>query len=127
MEMKCKACDGMGTSNWCINGTFKTCEVCGGTGHVEFPMMSMNGDEYTGEWEQHECDACNGTGQAKKTNFEDVTSSPERLADFLETVKNACFDCASRGPYKSPDCPFADAKDDPYKCNILEWLKQEEK
>ena len=68
-----------------------------------------------------------GTGQVKMTTFEDVTSSPERLAEFLETVKDACFDCASRGPYKSPDCPFADAKDDPYNCNILEWLKQEEK
>ena len=63
MEVKCKACDGAGTSNWCVNGTFKTCDVCGGTGHVEYPMMSMNGDEYTGEWERHECEECNGTGE----------------------------------------------------------------
>ena len=88
--MKCKECDGTGTSNWCINGTFKTCEACGGTGYVEFPMMSMNGDEYTGEWEQNECDACNGTGRVKKTNFDDITSSPERLAEFLRSVKCYC-------------------------------------
>ena len=71
------------------------------------------------------CLKCNGTGQVKMTNFEDITSSPERLAEFLETVKNACFDCASRGPYKSPDCPFSNFVDDPYGCNILAWLKEE--
>ena len=83
--------------------------------------------EGTGCYEMREviCDKCKGTGEVKMTNFENITSSPERLAEFLETVKNACFDCASRGPYKSPDCPFADAKDDPYNCNILAWLKQE--
>jgi hypothetical protein len=73
---------------------------------------------------KRKCEVCNGTGQVVQTNFEDITSSPERLAEFLETVKVACFDCASRGPYKSPYCPFADAKDDPYECNILKWLKE---
>ena len=38
------------------------CKFCDGSGKVVHPMMSMNGDEYTGEWEQHECEACNGTG-----------------------------------------------------------------
>ena len=46
------------------------CSECGGTGKVEFPMMSMNGDEYTGEWEQHECEACGGTGEIEQTNEE---------------------------------------------------------
>ncbi len=96
------------------------CNNCNGTGR-EF----WNGHVFCNAG--FECGKCHGTGEVKKTNFEEVTSSPERLADFLEEVSNACFDCASRGPYKSPDCPFADAKDDPYKCNFLEWLKQEEK
>ena len=39
------------------------CPECDGTGKVVHPMMSMNGDEYTGEWEQHDCEACNGTGE----------------------------------------------------------------
>ena len=101
MDMKCPNCGGM-------------CEF------TEFDGLRK-------VYFKRKCEVCNGTGQVKKTNFEDITSSLERLADFLETVKNACFDCASRGPYKSPDCPFADAIDDPYKCHILEWLKQEAK
>jgi len=33
--MKCKYCDGTGTSNWCVNGCFKPCDYCDGTGEVE--------------------------------------------------------------------------------------------
>lgn len=33
--MKCKHCDGTGTTNWCVNGTFINCPHCGGTGEVE--------------------------------------------------------------------------------------------
>ena len=33
--MKCKHCDGTGTTNWCVNGTFKECPYCGGTGEVD--------------------------------------------------------------------------------------------
>lgn len=33
--MKCKYCDGTGTSNWCVNGCFKPCEYCDGTGEIE--------------------------------------------------------------------------------------------
>ena len=33
--MKCKYCDGTGTTNWCVNGTFLNCPRCGGTGEVE--------------------------------------------------------------------------------------------
>ena len=90
------------------------CEACNGTGRVS-TMLGVRAI----------CSICRGTGEVKMTNFEDITSSPERLAEFLETVKNACFDCASRGPYKSPDCPFSNFVDDPYGCNILAWLKEE--
>ena len=99
--MKCPNCNGTGN----IGNGMWLCYVCEGTGFIEDEKPKKN----------------------PKTNFEDVTSSLERLEEFLYEVSNACFDCASRGPYKSPDCPFADAKDDPYKCNILEWLKQEAK
>ena len=33
--MKCKYCDGTGTSNWCVNGCLKPCDYCDGTGEVE--------------------------------------------------------------------------------------------
>ena len=46
------------------------CPECDGTGKVVHPMMSMNGDEYTGEWEQHECEMCGGTGEIQQTNEE---------------------------------------------------------
>ena len=38
------------------------CPECDGTGKVVHPMMTMNGDEYTGEWEQYECEMCGGAG-----------------------------------------------------------------
>lgn len=33
--MKCKLCGGTGTSNTCVNGTFKPCSFCDGTGEYE--------------------------------------------------------------------------------------------
>ena len=33
--MKCKHCDGTGTTNWCVNGTFVDCPYCGGTGEIK--------------------------------------------------------------------------------------------
>ena len=33
--MKCKICGGTGTSNTCVNGTFKPCIFCDGTGEYE--------------------------------------------------------------------------------------------
>ena len=32
---KCLICDGTGTSNTCVNGTFKPCSFCDGTGEYE--------------------------------------------------------------------------------------------
>ena len=33
--MKCKVCGGTGTSNTCVNGTFKPCTFCDGTGEFD--------------------------------------------------------------------------------------------
>ena len=38
--MKCKHCDGTGTTNWCVNGTFVNCPYCGGTGEMEMDMTN---------------------------------------------------------------------------------------
>lgn len=114
MEVKCKACDGSGTSNWCVNGTFKTCDVCGGTGHVEYPMMSMNGDEYTGEWERHECEVCGGTGEIQQTNEEwFIGLSTEEKAEFL--AKKCCeISCKF----------FLGEAEEIFSKYWVEWLKQ---
>ena len=38
--MKCKYCNGIGTTNWCVNGTFVDCPYCGGTGEIEIEMTN---------------------------------------------------------------------------------------
>ena len=38
--MKCKHCNGTGTTNWCVNGTFVDCPYCGGTGVMEGNMTN---------------------------------------------------------------------------------------
>lgn len=108
------------------------CPECDGTGKVVHPMMSMNGDEYTGEWEQHECEACNGTGKVKKTNFDYITSSTERLASFIRTVTEQCHECGATGKVKikgcavrqtfAPDFFFLPCMD---KAGTEDWLKEE--
>ena len=62
------------------------CKFCDGSGKVVHPMMSMNGDEYTGEWEQHECEMCGGNGEieVKMTNEEWLRScNTEQLAEWI--------------------------------------------
>ena len=93
--MKCKACDGTGTSNWCVNGTFKTCEYCNGTGEVEL------------------------------TNEEWFTSlSTEEKAEWLDKVaENCCQICdeENREICRSNiawGCKFENAK------SWEKWLKQ---
>ena len=38
--MKCKHCNGTGTTNCYINGTFVDCPYCGGTGEMEMEMTN---------------------------------------------------------------------------------------
>ena len=54
--MICRYCNGTGTSNTCVNGTFKYCAACNGTGE---------------EIEE------------KITNFDRITASPEALAKVI--------------------------------------------
>ena len=63
--MKCKYCDGTGTSNWCINGTFQTCAYCNGSGE-EKPMTNE-------EWRK--------------------TCSTEEFAEWISNLAYACMRC----------------------------------
>lgn len=45
--MICKYCNGTGTSNICVNGTFKPCSACNGTGIEEEPQEQTNEEWFT--------------------------------------------------------------------------------
>ena len=63
------------------------CPECGGTGYAVYPMMSMNGDEYTGEWEQHECEFCNGTGEVRHGMTHKTLTAGKAIAIHREAQK----------------------------------------
>ena len=79
--MKCKYCDGTGTSNWCVNGTFINCPHCGGTGEVE------------------------------QTNEECLRSlNTEQLAEWIVNITDYCYMCGSN-PQNYRNCPFGKCVD----------------
>ena len=111
--MKCKTCNGLGRTKATefvgvdegLREVVILCPTCGGTGKVVHPMMSMNGDEYTGEWEQHECEACNGTGVVEPLTNEEWfngLATEEKAKRIINIAVNS-------------DCDYR---------TIVEWLKQ---
>ena len=106
MEMKCPNCGGM-------------CEF------TEFDGLRK-------VYFKRKCEVCNGTGQVKKTNFEDITSSPERLADFIFTVTQQCHCCGATEKVKMTGCAvrqtfapnffFLPCMDE---VGTVNWLKEE--
>ena len=76
--MKCKVCGGTGTSNTCVNGTFKPCSFCDGTGECDANEV----DRFSA------VDVIKVMEMVKKrqTNFEWLTETPERLASWIEYV-----------------------------------------
>lgn len=96
--MICRYCNGTGTSNTCVNGTFKSCAACNGTGE---------------EIEE------------KITNFDRITASPEALATFVYEAENMCERCVI-GDISCNDCEcqwcgLAGRKD------LIDWLNEESK
>ena len=93
--MKCKYCDGTGTSNWCVNGCFKPCDYCDGTGEVE--------------------DKCDGKGVVEPLTNEEwlEQASTEEKARFLDKI---CY--SAWGDKNSRFKDMADYTD------WWEWLKE---
>ena len=102
-------CDGTGTSNTCVNGTFKPCSFCDGTG----------------EFDPNEVDRFNAVDVIKvmemvkkpMTNEEWLhTLNTEQLADWLRGVYWHCHEI---------DCEHCNY---PWRCmekgDIVKWLKQ---
>ena len=95
--MICRYCNGTGTSNTCVNGTFKPCAACNGTGEER---------------------------EEKITNFDRVTASPEALAIFIEDIMMPCYGCNVESikncPHKKKSgVMFCDRKE------CFKWLNEE--
>ena len=77
--MKCKICGGTGTSNTCVNGTFKPCSFCDGTGEVKDNLCETCGTICPFDDEHLECD--NYTPLTNEGWLR--TATTEQLAEFL--------------------------------------------
>ena len=114
--MKCKYCDGTGTSNWCINGIFQPCEYCNGTGEVE-----VVGDSVTDV-----CDKCGGTGFFCEMRTGDVCTlgSP---CPHQEPLTNEEWFCSLSTKEKAHElyrrCNYASIFGSPTAEEIEKWLK----
>lgn len=107
--MKCKACDGTGTSNWCINGTFKTCEYCNGTGQVqERTKIRCDDCKFEPDCVDYGWEGCKkftpNEPPHNQTNFSEITETPEKLAEFIHTVTQQCHECGATGRVKVKGC-----------------------
>ena len=109
--MKCKICGGTGTSNTCVNGTFKPCTFCDGTGEYEPFDADIELDKLDSE---------------PQTNEEWLHSlNTEQLAEWLTNVINTnpcgyllfCDECSLNDKCKEDDYPTNTE-------TWVEWLKQ---
>jgi len=97
MKMRCPVCDGKGKRKDVSGEKIITCGDCYGTGELTV-------DE--------------------KTHFDQITATPEKLAEFISKITCECWGCkrvytASCPHYKNGLTDFCDKE------NALEWLKQE--
>ena len=107
--MKCKYCDGTGTSNICVNGTFKPCSFCDGTG----------------EFDPNEVDRFNAVDFIKVM---EMVKKPMTNEEWLkqcttEQLANVFFEYryANATPRQKL---WMSASEKCIKTDIVEWLKQ---
>ena len=107
--MKCKVCGGTGTSNTCVNGTFKPCTFCDGTGEYEPFDADIELDKLDSE---------------PQTNEEWLrTATTEQLAEFLADKCNEVVETV----LSDASCDIGDIDNDDYwyrRADFVEWLKQ---
>ena len=125
--MKCPICDGMGTSNTCVNGTFKPCSFCDGTGEVMTTWEEIR-DEIAGMLADGQPleDVISKLDEMKKpkqiTNEERLRqANTEQLARVIHLMTTCCYVCGKDGvDYKR--CYFHKKCAGPKE--IEEWLKE---
>lgn len=116
---KCPICDGMGTSNTCVNGTFKPCSFCDGTGEVKDNLCETCGTICPFDDEHLECD--NYTPLTNEGWLR--TATTEQLAEFLADELNDVVERVLEGVWSND----GDTDRDEYyqrQTDVLEWLKQ---
>ena len=113
--MKCPICDGMGTSNTCVNGTFKPCSFCGGTGEVKDNLCETCGTICPFDDEQLECD-----------NYTPLTNEGWLRTATTEQLANVFFEYryANANPRQKL---WMSASEECIKTDIVAWLKQPHK
>ena len=96
---------------------------------IECPRCNGKGEYMREIGGYRPCEYCNGTGELaeqNKTNFDQVTASPEALAKFINKAERIYERC----------CNDSDVRCDFCKCQwcgiagrseLVEWLKQEVK
>ena len=91
--MKCKYCDGTGTSNICVNGTFKPCSFCDGTGEFEVTNEEWLKQCTTEQLAEFLADKCNEVVETvlsdASCDIGDIDNDDYwyRQADFVEWLK----------------------------------------
>ena len=125
--MKCPICDGMGTSNTCVNETFKPCSFCDGTGEVKDNLCETCGTICPFDDEHLECDnytPLTNEGWLRKATTEQLAEFLLKIGEIDEAPIPCCdlMECSKNcGLYSQ--C----AGDDVMPTNKeiwLEWLKQ---
>ena len=97
--MKCKHCNGTGTTNWFVNGTFLDCPYCGGTGEMEMEM----------------------------TNFEKITKNAGTLTTWLSEKLYFCSVISCEECVAKQECYSHESNDTEDYTNAdlwYAWLKQ---
>ena len=110
--MKCKVCGGTGTSNTCVNGTFKPCTFCDGTGEYE-PFDA-----------DIELDKLDSEPQTNEEWFDSLTT--EEKAEWITNKINAKL----RMALHDAELYDGDVDEKEYMENEdewVEWLKEEHK
>ncbi|SDC49999.1 hypothetical protein SAMN04487864_108155 [Succiniclasticum ruminis] len=107
--MKCKICGGTGTSNTCVNGTFKPCTFCDGTGEYEPFDADIELDKLDSEPQTNEEWFCG--------------LSTEEKAKFFKEISEKCTNCGGTIEFDEiGECPFG-------RCRTglneyMDWLKE---
>ena len=127
----CKECGGVGR----IQYGEEWCSACNGTGEVqEQTKIKCDDCKFEPDCVDYGWEECKKFTPTKKTKtiFDDITSSPERLAEFIHTVTQQCHECGATGKVKikgcavrqtfAPDFLFLPCMD---KAGTEDWLKEE--